>query len=116
MVFPQTDRRPGPFPAVRLSHLEADELPNTGDRRGSEAQRRGKGDPSPRQVTYVPFDPSFEMPDEGQADYESMQHLSVMRAFAPRLGGYLSGLVWRLFLWRNGMPGCRSRALSGGVR
>jgi hypothetical protein len=48
--------------------------------------------------------------------YESMQHLSVMRAFAPRLGGYLSGLVWRLFLWRNGMPGCRSRGLSGGVR
>ena len=48
--------------------------------------------------------------------YESMQHLSVMRAFAPRLGGYLSGLVWRLFVWRNGMPGCRSRALSGGVR
>jgi hypothetical protein len=30
--------------------------------------------------------------------YESMQHVSVMRAFAPRLGGYLSGLVWWLFL------------------
>jgi hypothetical protein len=27
----QADRRPGRFPAVRLSHLEADELPNSGD-------------------------------------------------------------------------------------
>ncbi len=25
------DRRPGRFPAARLSHLDADELPNTGD-------------------------------------------------------------------------------------
>jgi MerR family regulatory protein len=48
--------------------------------------------------------------------YESMQHLSVVRAFAPRLRGYLSGLVWRLFLWRNGLPGCHSRGLCGGVR
>jgi hypothetical protein len=34
-------------------------------RRGSEAQRRARGTPSRRQVTYVPYDPSFEMPDEG---------------------------------------------------
>jgi hypothetical protein len=34
-------------------------------RRGSEAQRRARGTPSRRQVTHVPFDPSFEMPDEG---------------------------------------------------
>jgi hypothetical protein len=52
----------------------------------------------------------------GGGFYESMQHMSVMRAFAPRLGGYLSGLVWRLFVWRNGMPGCRNRGLSGDVR
>jgi hypothetical protein len=36
--------------------------------------------------------------------YESMQHLSVMRAFAPRLGGYLSGLLWPPFRWRSGLP------------
>jgi hypothetical protein len=47
---------------------------------------------------------------------ESMQHVSVMRAFAPRLRGYLSGSGWKLLLWRNGLPGCRSRGLSGGVR
>ena len=34
-------------------------------RRGSEAQRRGKGDAQPVQVAYVPYDPSFEMPAEG---------------------------------------------------
>lgn len=38
-----------------------------GIRRGSEAQRRGKGTPSRRQVTYVPHDPSFEMPAEDGA-------------------------------------------------
>ena len=36
-----------------------------GIRQGSEAQRRGKGTPSRRQVTYVPYDPSFEMPAWG---------------------------------------------------
>ena len=69
-----------------------------------------------KKVGTVPDDPTGEMHDGVGGFYESMQHMSVMRAFAPRLGGYLSGLVWRLFLWRNGMPACRSRALSGCVR
>ena len=63
--MPQADRRPGRFPAVRLSHLEADELPNSGDPQGIGSQRRARGTPTRRQVTYVPYDPSFEMPAEG---------------------------------------------------
>ena len=37
------DRRPGRFPAVRLSHLEADELPNSGDPQGIGSPAAGQG-------------------------------------------------------------------------
>jgi hypothetical protein len=40
-------RRPGRFPAVRLSHLEADELPNSGDPQGIGSPARGEGDAQP---------------------------------------------------------------------
>ena len=40
---PQADRRPGRFPAVRLSHLEADELPNSGDPQGIGSRAAGQG-------------------------------------------------------------------------
>jgi hypothetical protein len=39
-----------------------------GDRKPSGG---GRGTPSRRQVTHVPYDPSFEMPDEGGADFMS---------------------------------------------
>jgi hypothetical protein len=46
-----------------LSHLEADELPNTGDLQGiGSASDRARQKPS---GDYVPYNPSFEMPDEG---------------------------------------------------
>jgi hypothetical protein len=62
----QDDRRqPGRFPAVRLSHLEADELPNSGDPQGIGSPAAGKGDAQPAAATDVPYDPSFEMPAEG---------------------------------------------------
>ena len=35
---------------------------------GDRKPAAGKGTPSRRQVIYVPYDPSFEMPDEGGAD------------------------------------------------
>jgi hypothetical protein len=60
-----SDRRPGRFPAVRLSHLEADELPNSADPWGIGSQRRGKGDVQPAAGGLRPYDPSFEMPAEG---------------------------------------------------
>jgi len=42
-AVPQADRRPGRFPAVRLSHLEADELPNSGDPQGIGSPAAGQG-------------------------------------------------------------------------
>jgi hypothetical protein len=44
---PQPDRRPGRFSAVRLSHLEADELPNSGDPQGIGSRAAGLGDAQP---------------------------------------------------------------------
>ena len=42
-----------------------------------EAQRRGQGGtPSRRQATCVPYDPSFEMPDEGGAGSSSRRNAS----------------------------------------
>ena len=50
----------------RVPQEEADELPDSGDPEADrEAQRLAAGKPSGRWVTYVPYDPSFEMPDEG---------------------------------------------------
>jgi hypothetical protein len=46
-VVPLADRRPGRFPAVRLSHLEADELPNSGDPQGIGGPAAGKEDAQP---------------------------------------------------------------------
>jgi hypothetical protein len=53
-------------------------------RRGSEAQRRARGTPSRRQVTYVPYDPSFEMPDEGVALTNATQSPGESRPYSFR--------------------------------
>src|SRR5215217_379539 len=54
------------FQRYLLSYLEADELPNTGDPVGDRKPSGGaRGMPSRRWVTYVPYDPPLEMPDEG---------------------------------------------------
>jgi hypothetical protein len=47
------------FPGGHVSHLGADELPNTSD---PEAHRQAER----AWVPYVPYDPSLEMPDEGR--------------------------------------------------
>ena len=44
-----------------------------------------------------------------------MQHLSVMRAFALRLGGYLSGLVWTRFGGETECRGVVAEPFSGSV-
>jgi hypothetical protein len=63
---PQSDRLPRRVQAEPLSHLEADEQPNSGNPlrpRNPSGDARAK--PSGRSVTYVPDDPSFETPDDG---------------------------------------------------
>jgi hypothetical protein len=68
-VVSQADRLPGRAPAAPLSHLEGMSAQNGdsyGERGSPAAGARGK--PSGPWVTYVPYDPSYETPDEGEAD------------------------------------------------
>jgi hypothetical protein len=60
------DRLPRRVPTEPVSHLEADEQANSGDPQGTrKPSSDAKGEAQWAVVTYVPYDPSFETPDEG---------------------------------------------------
>jgi hypothetical protein len=63
---PEGDRLPRRVPAEPVSHLEADVQANSGDPQGTrKPSSDARGEAQWAVVTYVPYDPSFETPDEG---------------------------------------------------